>query len=465
MLNVDLERLLAIAARFGALSGNVGGVAPAGISQKETSLTLSTIAPLYGCCSLFQPSGNNDLLSLTLEQEPFLDWLGWKPNADCRQFVKCLSYVGPDGTAAGSPSSGVAAACADANSVEWGACEYLLPDKGRIKRASPTRDITENNRRLWAERPLFTKDGQQISDELMWSIAMAGITTRQDLKRLVITGNHANANEFAGLQTLVNTGYRDVNNGRRCYAMDSYVLDWGSQPMTYEPNGTHALVDYLIAYIRRILQRANWSNMGEVAAGDLILQMPTFLRDCLLDTFTCWSVCPGSTQLDSYEARTYRNSLNGGMFGHGQIFVDGRPIPIICYDWVDFGQAAPYFTGDIWILTRRIGNVPVLWGQYIPMNDPAAAFQREAGYAHYKAVDDGRFLVYWKTDNECAQATLVLRPNLYLAAPWAQARIQNVACQRPLDPLSPDPTSSYYPETNLATASCPEDYLLTSPSS
>ena len=45
------------------------------------------------------------------------------------------------------------------------------------------------------------------------------------------------------------------------------------------------------------------------------------------------------------------------------------------YDkWFSIGQSAPYFTGDIYVLTRRIGNVPVLWGQYVDMTQPAGRF-------------------------------------------------------------------------------------------
>ena len=207
--------------------------------------------------------------------------------------------------------------------------------------------------------------------------------------------------------------------------------------------------------------------MGGIAVGDQVIVLPSFLRDGLLDAFTCWSVCPGAqyseTDLNTLEARSFRNTLNGGAFGMGQIFVDGTPVPIITYDWAAIGQAAPYHLGDVYVLTRRIGNLPVFWGQYIDMSQPAARFQEEAGYGHYKAVDGGRFLAYWKMDNECIMPVMVMRPNLYLSAPWAQARFVNVGALRPLAPISPDPTSSYYAETNLGIATAPEDYLLTSP--
>lgn len=453
---------------FQKMAQEVGQINAAGfgIARKEASLTASTLPQLYKD-GLFAMCGSNDLLSLSLEDEPFLDWLGWRGSNEVRQFVKLITYVGPSGTAAGSASSGVGAACDDPNGVEFGKVEVLLPDKGRIKRAGPVRDLTENNRKVCDEYPVFTKDGQQIQDELMWSLTLAGMALKQDLKRLVVTGNAGNANEFSGLQTLVNTGYRDANTGALAPSMDSQVIAWSNNVMTWKKNGTHVLVDYLIDIVRRIRQRAAWSSLGGVAVGDQVLVMPTFLRDQLLDSYTFWSIQPGvqynEANLNTFEARTFRNGLNGGTFGMGQIFVDGTPVPIITYDWMSIGQSAPYHTGDIYVLTRRIGNVPVMWGQYVDMTQPAARFGEEAGYGHYRATDGGRFLSYWKTDNECTQSVVVMRPNVYLSAPWAQARITNVAAQRPLAPLSADPTSSYYAETNKGVAIAPEDYLVTSP--
>lgn len=459
-LQIDIEQLLRVAAATGAISGN-----GAGIRGKEASLTLSTMGSLTGCCGLFMDQSNNALLSLTMQDEPFLAWMGWRANNECRQFVKLLSYTGPTGTAAGTEGNGAAAACDDAAGVEFGTCEVLLPDKGRLKRAGPVRDLTENNRKLWAEQPVYTLEGQQITDELTWSTVLAGRTVYDDVKRMAIVGNSTSANQFDGLQRIVATGYVNVTDGIRCTAMDSLVVNWANHVMSYQLNGTHALVDYLIAIVRRIRQRVSWSAMGGIALGDQVLMMPTFLRDCLLDAFTCWSVCPGAqyneANLNTLEARTFRNTLNGGSFGQGQIFVDGTAVPIITYDWQAVASVAPYFTGDIYVLTRALGNgtVPVLYGQYIDMQQPAQAFAELSGTAHYKATDGGRFLWYWKQDNECIQPSVVFRPNIFCSAPWAQARIQNVACASPLTPLSPDPTSSYYAETYLHQAYCPEDYL------
>jgi ferredoxin-like protein FixX len=358
-MTIDLEQLLKVAQVTGALNGSNRNYAPGGLMSKEASLTLSTMASMYGCCGLFDLCGDNDLLSLTVEAEPFLDWLTWRPNNECNQFVKLLTYVGPAGTYNDSEGTGAAAACDDAAGVEFGTCEVLLPDKGRIKRAGPVRDLTDNNRRLCDQQPLYMKDGMQITDELMWSVTMAGLALKQDLKRMLVTGNASTANQFSGLQTLVNTGYRNARDGSYCTSMDSIVLNWGSNPMSYAYNGTHNLIDYLIDIIRRIRTRAMWSNLGPISVGDMVLVMPSHIRDCLLDAFTCWSVCTGNqydeTVINTFEGRTFRDRLNGGAFGMGQIWVDGTMVPIVTYDWLPLTSAAPYFTGDIYVLTRRIG--------------------------------------------------------------------------------------------------------------
>ena len=108
---------------------------------------------------------------------------------------------------------------------------------------------------------------------MQWTLTLAGEAIKQDLMRMVVSGNANTTGEFDGLERLVNTGYRDVRSARYCTAMDSTVVDWDDHIMTYTPNGTHALVDYLIDIVRRIRRRAR--QRGGIAVGDMILQMPS----------------------------------------------------------------------------------------------------------------------------------------------------------------------------------------------
>ena len=63
---------------------------------------------------------------------------------------------------------------------------------------------------------------------------------------------------------------------------------------------------------------------NRLGVGDMILVMPTFMTQCLLDAYTCWSVCPGGGTIDynfmnTFEGRRYRDALNGGLFGFGGV--------------------------------------------------------------------------------------------------------------------------------------------------
>src|SRR3970282_1339750 len=90
------------------------------------------------------------------------------------------------------------------------------------------------------------------------------------------------------------------------------------------------IVDMLLALYRRYKQRIMWSPMlanQDVREGQVVLVLPQFLTECLLDKYTCGSVCAGrqynEANLQTFEARTFRDRLMGGLFGAGMITLDG----------------------------------------------------------------------------------------------------------------------------------------------
>ena len=189
-----------------------------------------------------------------------------------------------------------------------------------------------------------------ITDIREYDLRLLTEVMLQDLKEMVMTGNATSTGQFDGFQRLIKTGYTN-SNGQRCELMDSIVIDWKSNDFNQGTgatrNGTAIvgasgfdLIDVLHAVFQQIRQRIAWApalaaqNMG---VGDMIIMAPQFILRCLLDAFTCWSVCPGKqyneANLNTYEARNYRRSLDGGMFGNGRIYLDGMEIPLLAYDW------------------------------------------------------------------------------------------------------------------------------------
>jgi hypothetical protein len=314
-------------------------------------------------------------------------------------------------------------------------------------------------------QPRYRLDGSMILNDAEYDMRLATEGLIQDLKRDMISGSVLTPGSFDGLEALVKTGYTD-SLGHNCDMMDSIVINWGSNGFTggngITWNGaavanTYNFVSVLLAAFRRVLDRIAMSpplSAQPLSVGDIIFVAPSATLRCLLDAYTCWSVCPASeyniATIDTYEGRTFRNNLNGGMFGAGRIFLDGFEIPLMPYEW---GLQKGAALADAYLLTGRIGSVRLMNGQYFDQGSAVTAYPE----AMYSVTDGGRLLTWLNRSQTCVQREVQMKPRLLMWAPWAQVRIENITCATPGGVLSPDPWSAYYPEGSFLTPECIEN--------
>jgi hypothetical protein len=433
--------------------------------KRRAELTLSDLATIYNCCGLFDMCADEDLVSLSLEgADAFLDWMGWERTNICVIKKEFIAYMRPEQSGDDCTEGYLGDPCASPSGVEWGKCDFTLEDFGRIRRHGPTRDVTENDERYCERQPRYRLDGTVITDDREYDARVISEVMLQDLRRYVVIGNAMTAGLFDGLQRLVRNGYTNAN-GTACQLMDSIVINWNSNPMgggagiTWNGGAIAAtwnLVDVLLDAMRVIRQRISWCptlSAQPLTVGDIVLVLPNFAINCLLDHYTCWRVCDGSqyneVALQSYEARQFRDKLNGGKYGYGRIFLNQFEIPLIGYDW---GLINGPTTFDMYLLTGAVGAVKIIQGQYLDMTPVPSAYS-EVGYT---ASDGGRFLHWVERDGTCVQQHQEFRPRMLLWAPWAQVRFQNVVCGTPSGPLTPDPCeTSFFPLDSFSVAECP----------
>jgi len=429
-------------------------------------LSVSNLATIYGCCGLFDMCSDADLMSLSFEgQQPFLDWIGWERTNVCIIKKNFITWIRPQLNDLGNRSAGyIPDPCGPSNGVRWGECDFTLEDFALIRRHGPTRNATRNDVKYCEMQPRYRLDGTPIVSDAEFDMRVTTEGLIQDLKLMLVNGNNAVPGQFNGLQRLVATGYTD-SKGRLCKSMDSIVIDWNANGMAggagITINGVpmanlYNFIDVLLGAFRRVRDRILMA--PQLAAqgmnvGDMVLVAPTFLLRCILDAFTCWSVCPGKefneTNLNTYEARTFRNGLNGGMFQAGKIFLDSFEIPLMAYDW---GMINGPTRADAYLLTGNVGAVKTISGQY---NDLATV---PSGYpeAGYSSSDGGRLLTWLERDKTCVYREVEMQPRLLMWAPWAQVRFHDVACHSPFGPLSTDPfETSFFPESSFEPAVCP----------
>jgi hypothetical protein len=422
-------------------------------------LTLATGVPdnpFIADATPFFARCENELMSLHYGgRMSLLDLFNWRVSDVYTKTFNFITYLRPQ-ISGGNPTAGhLTDPCADPSSFDYGTAKITLEGFGLYGRAAPTRYILKETKYCETD-PVYRVDGTPVTNEFEWDLRFVMDVLRQDLYRHAITGNASTPGQFDGLQQWINTGYESS-------MLDSMVVDWGGNVMgvggggAITVNGTTItpahLIDLIIAIVRRFRQRISWSPSLATERDngvDILLLMPTFLAECLLDAFTCWSVCEGGennpVNLMTYEARNFRDRLNGGRYGGGFITVDGQTIHIFPYDWETMHGTN---SGDIYILTRAVGNQQLWEGEHLSAS-VAAAFMKQQGHNEYFSTDGGRIIGTTEVDNLCYKTKAWIRPRLVNRAPWLQARIMNVQCSRILDPLSPDPLeSSWYPLTSF----------------
>lgn len=426
----------------------------------KRALTVSGAATPFGCCNFFDRCGDGDLMSLYYAGRlPLLDWMGFKVNDVCYKTVEFLTFVRP-AYSQGTPTAGyLSDPCADPNGIEYGSCKITVEDFGRIGRLGPTRDMMKPQKYCISD-PLWRIDGTRVTDEREWDQKFVMDAILLDINKLVVTGNAATPGQFGGLEYWVKTGYD-------CSILDSIIINWNGNPMSGGAgitwNGAaiaagNDFVDVLLAVYRRIKQRISWTprlNTQVMGASDQILVMPTDMIDCLLDMYTCWSVCGDDGYnikvLQTAEGRNFRDTLTPGLFGQGQIKLDGKWIPIMGYDWELIKGPK---TGDMYFLTGAVGTFPVWEGEHL---DAQTAVKQLGTTGAYWQTDGGRVLWNVETENLCKQMQGWMFPRLFCKAPFLQARFQSVQCDKPGGFMSADPTEkSFYPLSSFSFVQCPE---------
>ncbi|MCW3990624.1 MAG: hypothetical protein NWE88_11190, partial [Candidatus Bathyarchaeota archaeon] len=257
----------------------------------------------FGCTTMFAICGPDDIINLSILESKFSEWLGWRENNECEQFIKMVNYMDVTGTAAGTAAAGDSAVsdpCADPPGSEWGKCEILLGPKGTLSLCGDPINLLEQGEKKCDKVPIYTiptrnhPGGVRITNDLDWEAIVAMEALKADVERLIITGTQFTAGEFDGLERLVNTGYVDVHTMERCYSVDSTIVDWDNDDMTGAVNGYGSIVTKIIEIVRRIKQRISYARLGGIRPGDMVIMLPGFLADCLLDEWACWGLCTGA---------------------------------------------------------------------------------------------------------------------------------------------------------------------------
>jgi hypothetical protein len=446
--NPELKEQLAVQQLKNMLGAQQGGV-----EFKEASLTASTVN-VYGRYSIFDPCAAGDIFGLQVSTHGLPNWLGFRANRFYLRRVSFITWWGPEGTYGSTQTTGATAPCSDPPGWEYGNCGYNLYHKSWYARAGEALDPHTVVQDRCETTPRYRLNGTLITDDVEWQMNGIMNVLQQSVRRDLIHGSQANANEMNGIENLVKTGYRDDLN-RPCPRVDSNLIDWSNDDFDGDNNGYGNFFNYLDELVTETEYRA--SAMGGIAETDMVLLMPRFMATAMLDSYACYTTCGVTSTSDitdqalRADQRAARRDLNGGPLYDGRNAVgfiqlkSGRRLPIIVEDAMDITKpTVGRFASDIYLLVRRIGSIDCFYGEYLDLRVAENRMRRQDPDLTMRADAAGRFMIKGKEDNFCHQLIMGTSPEVYLSAPWAQARIENVQVLRGRKPITGDPFQSEY---------------------
>lgn len=426
------------------------GLETLGMIMRDTDLTPDTLINPYGCNGLFDPCGDGDLISLAMcGADPFMDALGWRSSNLCRIIKQYLTWVGPTSAVGQNPGGYtpdgiVTDCCEDRKPVSWQTCEWEMENFGHLGNSGGAVCLYDDLKECEGMPDQFMLDGTPITSNLQFRATIASQVILQTLRWMIKNGNATTKGHFDGLDRIITTGVLD-RKGQPCPALDSIVVDWqagcyaGAGTSTWtDGRGTvaipegYSIVKLIYTLFRHLSRRRSMApmlNSQGLQNGDFFIAGSSDQLECLRDCFVCETMCGGSTEqniqivINQKESREfYMQQLTGAgnYFGFGSVSYKGMTIPLIETDILG---------DDLYLLFRKVGNVPLLWGEY---QDTASLDLSRIPGNHFRSSDGGRFLHYTQTDNTCVQEVTDFRPRIRYDGRFMQARIAGFTCDTPV---------------------------------
>ena len=263
--------------------------------------------------------------------------------------------------------------------------------------------------------------------------------------------------EYHGLDTLINTGYRDAETGDACAAADSIIQSFGNNDVSSADADIVGTVQDVFFRLRHIATRAG---LGQVRWA---ISVPYGMFYRLSEVWAYYyftQALNGMTfdaavniNLGGEGVTQLRDQFRGSMESRtGQfLLIDGERVDVILDDGITETEYTPgKFIADMYIVPMTVlGGIPVTFLEYFNFESPGGAMEAARMFApgdSYYTTDSGTFLWHKKPPtNFCVELMAIAKPRLVLRTPYIAARITDILWSpRSVHERSPFTDSGYF---------------------
>lgn len=302
--------------------------------------------------------------------------------------------------------------------------------------------------------------GSILTNDLDTALFERAVAFHRLLSRQVWTGNPSNNvytatgtayAEMAGLEKLINTGYRDAETGSALPSLDPYIRDFGKRRIDDGTNGA-GLVNEVTYMVRNLKLLAETTGLDPVRWA-LFMRQGLFYEltkvwPCSYFTTVCNIPGTGAYQqvVDNGDIIAMRDRMRTGSF----LIVDGVEVPVITDGGITeytsanlSGISRGCFNSDIFYLPLSVlGGRRTIYLEYFEYTNPSINSVLGTGMFIGRTFSNGAFFETMDQTNGCFYLQAQIAPRLVVRTPWLAGRITNVQycpLQHQRDPFPTDP--------------------------
>jgi len=322
--------------------------------------------------------------------------------------------------------------------------------------------LGDQSRGLYYPNSIPSDPGQVLDMVTAAEMVSVGVRFERKLHRLFWTGDGSGANdtpgggykEFAGLDSLIATGYVDAELNVALPSADSVIRNFSYQDVTTTD---------LVAEMERI-ENYMWNLDEDTSVGPVnrVIVMRPMLWETLCrvwpvqyNTQVALAILSSNAQynLNATDTIAMRDRMRESML----LTLNGRTYNVVTDTGIveqnngsGVGLGVDEFASSIYFVPLSLGNgFPTLYWQYLDFT-PITNIPAPANMLTWW-TDGGKWKWAYKSDYDCFKMKAQIDPRLILRTPHLAAKLQNVKYSNSLPYRDPDPTSDYWVNGGVST--------------
>ncbi len=236
--------------------------------------------------------------------------------------------------------------------------------------------------------------------------------------------------DFAGIDSLVKTGYVDSITGVACPAADSIVISWNAD-VGATVNGANVVQSFADQYYA-VNDTARQVGMDGVQFA-FVMRIEQFralteVWSCQYLTYRCQSTNAGQPiQITGDETNRLRLEMQNGQY----LLIDGQPVPVIFSDGIQLerlGAANPnILRSDAYLLPISWNGRPLIRPEYHDMGNAYAREFSSIIYPSAEFLNDGMYVMGKREAGGCVELEISMKMRVFLETPFLAVRFDDMS--------------------------------------